>query len=210
MEEIKIQQWARKFYGGTTYSHKVKFIAHNDKYALFQKPPSTEYIGRFSGSVYAAAEWFVFNLFEESRSLTHSPKDCALFFKEGSLLKEDKKLLKEKYNLEVPKKEINRKLTTDKWIIFLKKGAGHAGYYFQSEAGIHKLKKDQPDSIIVFDKENEKYLSKEKYNIRYFEVEKEAINEYFKMVRLCKEHTQLCNDERVKRKEIYDIFKKIA
>ena len=126
-QDIKI--WSKLPYSSTTYRNKTHLIVFNSEYSLFKKSSSTEYVGRFSPTVYSEVEWFVLKNFDERQDIKVSPENIALFYKIGKITNEDKKILKENFKLEVPKTERKKKeIINGKYIIFLEKDSFY-GYF---------------------------------------------------------------------------------
>ena len=187
--EEEIRKFAREVYGSTTYSHKMKLIAYNDDYILMQKPPSTEYIGRMSPSVYSASEWFLIPFMESTQDLRYRPQSESVFYKEGKLSKEDKELLK-----------------TTFWVILYKQNE-FWGTYQKGFFKFYKLLKETDTSIVIQENTgNERTLSKNKYRIAYFNDDKEALNSFLKLERLAEEHTAIHTKMGEKAKEIGKVF----
>jgi hypothetical protein len=209
MTKEEAYRFFKKIYSSTTYSHKMVMVAFNDKYVLAQKPPSTEYVDRVRGCVYSASEWLLIAFDCTSNDLSHSPSKCALFYKEGALKKVDKDKLKSEFGIELPKKEVNKKMTENKWVVGMIKSAGWFHYY-ESDFFIYKIIKDTKETIIVDNRGNEKSFSKNKYYLQIFDVEATALNEYLKSLRLAREYNQMKNSLSVKKDELLKIFKEQA
>jgi hypothetical protein len=166
--EKDIKKWAEKVYGGTTYRLKTFLVAYNSEFSLFNKKSSTEYVGRFSPSVYSESEWFVLKNFDESQELRAFPENVALFHKTGRLLKSDADFIKEKFNLEAPKKEKKQtEKLENKSVIFIEKNI------FSFSLGVYEIAKyskfvneDDKNFNIITKNGEKKSFSKNKYNIK--------------------------------------------
>lgn len=167
--EKDIKKWAKEVYGGTNYNLKTFLVAYNSEFSLFNKKSSTEYVGRFSPSVYSESQWFVLKNFDESREIKVFPENIALFHKAGRLLKSDTDFIKEKFNLEVPKKEKKTEKLENKSVIFIEKNIfslslGVSEYNF---AKFSKLVNEDDKNFNIITKNGEKKsFSKNKYNIK--------------------------------------------
>jgi hypothetical protein len=208
--EEEVRRFAKKVYGSTTYSHKMKLVAWNDNYVLMQKPPSTEYIGRMSGSVYSESIWVLVSFDADENTIRYSPKQVAAFYKEGKLLKEEKIKLEKLYGIILPKKERNKKITKEVWVIIFNK-SDFWNTYREGCFKLFKLLKSNGESILALNnKGNEVSLSKHKHQISYFKDAKEALNSFLKMERLAKEHKILYEEMSEKIKQVDKIFSENA
>jgi len=168
--EKNIKEWSKKVYGGTTYKLKTFLVAYNSEFSLFNKKSSTEYVGRFSPSVYSESQWFVLKNFDESQDIKSMPESVSLFYKEGRLLKSDTDFIKEKFNLEVPKKEKKQtEKLENKSVIFIEKNIFSLGFGV-SEYNFAKFSKfvneDDKNFNIITKNGEKKSFSKNKYNIK--------------------------------------------
>ena len=208
MEEKEARIFADEIYRGTTYSHKMKFVAFNDKYVLVQKPPSTEYVGRFSGSVYSESEWLLASYDASKYELRgcFANKVCS-FYKVGKLSKEDKILLKEKFGIEIPKKERNKRLSKEEYVIIYDPN-DYWQEYSDNCFKMYKLLINAKDTVTIYDdkKKVEYVRSKHKYKIIYYKDGAKALNAFFKLERLAKEHNNLRKEARTKSSEINKIL----
>ena len=210
MTEEEAMQFAKIIYRGTTYSHKMKFITFNDKYVLVQKPPSTEYVGRFGGSNFSQSEWLLASYDAEKYKLGHNPSEVCAFYKLGKLLKADKDLLKEKFGIEIPQKERNKKIATEEYVIIF-----DPNDYFQEYRDkcfqIHRLLINAKDSVTIYDHEKKvkSVRSKSKYRIIYYTDGGKALNDLLKLERLAREHNKLRKEATIKAKEINKLFEKV-
>lgn len=200
----KVAIWARTVDSGSTYGKSTSMISHNDKYALFYKKPTTEYIDRMAGSGYAGAEYYVLPLFADD--VTHVRGSKRLFNKEGRLTNEDKLKLQEDFGLVIPKKEINKKLTEDIWAVILLNSTQGFYEFFDSDLQIHKVVKINPTSIEVDIKGTKKSYSNTKHNIKQFTVEEEAVKEFLKLKSLIDEYNDLILRKRQKMSQIKQVF----
>lgn len=207
MTEQEVRVWARCVYGSTTYSHKMRFITHNDKYVLMQKPPSTEYIGRMSGSVYSESEWMLVP-FDCGKEVSYSPEKVSVFYKIGKLTKEDKEKLEKEFGIVIPKKEKNNKIKEDKWVVIFDSTHFGFGSFYENDVVIAKLLKEDSKTVIASHLGKSHSYSKQKHLIAYFDVEKDAVNALFKVINTGKEYERLCIASRQKSQELKDIFNK--
>lgn len=206
MTEKEVKNFAKRIYGGTTYSHKMKLITYNDKYVLMQKPPSTEYIGRMSGNVYSESEWLLISFNADVQEISHSPKKVAAFYKIGKLLKEDKVKLLNEFGIIFPKKEINRKIKENKWVVILNNSDLGHGMFYEKNVVIAKLIKDNGDSIIAEHLGKQHSYSKQKHKIATFKIETDAINALFKVIRIGNEYQDARKLANAKYAEVSEFF----
>jgi hypothetical protein len=166
--EKDIKKWAEKVYGSTTYGLKTFLVAYNSEFSLFNKKSSIEYVGRISPPVYSESEWFVLKNFDESQEIRVFPENVALFHKTGRLLKSDADFIKEKFNLEAPKKEKKQtEKLENKSVIFIEKNI------FSFSLGVYEIAKyskfvneDDKNFNIITKNGEKKSFSKNKYNIK--------------------------------------------
>lgn len=203
--QTKISNWARLVYSGTTYGKSTELLVYNDKYALFHKKPSTEYVGRMTGSVYGEAIYFVLNLFQ--KDVSHIREKMCLYYKEGRLLREDKEKLETEFNLFIPKKDTIKKLTEDIWVVVLNNSTNGFYEFFESDLQIHKLVRKTANSIEVDVNEVKRSYSRTKYSIKEFTVEEEAVKAFLHIKTMMEEYNDLINRKRQKLKDINNIFK---
>jgi hypothetical protein len=166
--EKDIKKWAEGVYGGTTYSLKTFLVAYNSEFSLFNKKSSTEYVGRFSPSVYSESQWFVLKNFDESQEIRIFPENIALFYKTGTLLKSDMDFIKEKFNIEVPKKERKQKgKLENKCVIFIEKNIFSFSFCIYEHAKFSKFVNEDDKNFNIITKNGEKKsFSKNKYHIK--------------------------------------------
>jgi hypothetical protein len=205
--EEEARKFANLIYRGTTYSHKMKFVAFNDKYVLVQKPPSTEYVGRVSGSVYSESEWYLVGYDANKSTISHSPSEVAAFSKVGKLSIEDKQLLKEKFGIEIPKKERNKRIAEEEYVIMFDPNDYWQGYR-DNCFRMYKLLINTKDTITVYDdvRKEESVRSKRKYRILYYKDGSKALNDLLKLERLAKESNMLRYESNKKADDINAIF----
>jgi hypothetical protein len=152
MIELKeIQKWVDTFFSGSNTQGKVEVRAFNDKYTLCYIKGSTGYIGRISGSVYSASEWFVVETFAEREMGVFGSVPKRLFRIDGRLTKEHKEKLKQDYNLTLIEQPKKSKIVNDSdtYIIALDNDAFWGGGLSGSTV-CYKLIKEEDNAYITF------------------------------------------------------------
>lgn len=207
MTQEQALAFARNIYRGTNYHRKIKLVAWNDLYVLVQKPPTTEYVDRMTGSVYSESEWLLIGIDADLREISTFPFNVAAFSKIGKLTREDKKLLEEKFNIVIEKKERNKRLSKERFVIVYDSTYQFANRFLDGSVKLYQLLMESESSITVKSKNGERKLSKQKYDIKYFDNERDAVVEFFKIEKLIVEYNQLGEEISKKRQSINNHLK---